>query len=83
MSVGTKRPEGQNVQRDKMSTGTKCPEGQNIWGDKTSGRQNVLGDKTSGGTKRLETYVHIKNFRRDKSSETKHPFDLFSILYPQ
>ena len=37
MSQGTKRPKGQNVQREKKtSQGTKRPKGQNVLNDKTS-----------------------------------------------
>ena len=36
MSQGTKRPKGQNVQRDKTSQETKRPKGQNVLDDKTS-----------------------------------------------
>ena len=73
----TKRPKGQNVQRDKTSQGTKRPKGQNVPRDKTSQGQNVPGtkrprDKTSQGTKRPKG----QNVPRDKTSKgTKRPRD--------
>jgi hypothetical protein len=47
----TKRPEGQNVLRDKTSSGTKHPQGQNVLRNKTSLGLNILRNKTSSGTK--------------------------------
>ncbi len=54
--LGTKRPEGQNVQKDKTSLGqnilgTKLPQGQNFLRDKTSSGTKHPWDKTSSGTK--------------------------------
>jgi hypothetical protein len=45
---GTKRPQGQNVWKDKMSGGTKHPSGQNVRKTKHPAGQNIWRDKTSG-----------------------------------
>ncbi len=51
-SVGTKRPDGQNVRRTKRPWGqnvrqTKCPADKTSMGTKRPWGQNVRGDKTS------------------------------------
>jgi hypothetical protein len=70
---GTKRPEEQNVRRDKKSK-TKRPEGQMSSGTKRPE------DQTFVETKRPD--IHIKDVRRDKTSGDKTSFWInFNVQY--
>ena len=61
--LGTNRPKGQNVPRDKMSQGTKRPKGQNVPRDKTSQ------DKTSQDIRSQGQNVPGTKRPRDKTSK--------------